>query len=55
MIYWDKLQEVLNEHRAESLITCAEDCWCWHVEAAITEHEVAQQSVQSDGLPAHAL
>jgi hypothetical protein len=46
MIYWKKLQEALDEHRKESMITCSEDCWCWHVEAAIAEREAAQQSVQ---------
>jgi hypothetical protein len=46
---WDKLEQAMNEHRKEAFITCAPDCWCWHVEAALVEREADQQNVHRTG------
>ena len=35
----DNLVRLLNEHRNEAMITCAESCWCWDVEKAIMKIE----------------
>lgn len=46
-----EISKIVDKHRAEVVVTCPEDCWCWDVEAAIcghSEHE-NEPAVQADG------
>lgn len=38
MSHLREISKIIDKHRAEVVITCAEDCWCWGVEAAICGH-----------------
>lgn len=32
-----KLEKILTAHRKKVLITCEHDCWCWELEATMSE------------------
>jgi len=35
MRYLKDISNIIDRHRAEVVICCPEDCWCWEVEAVI--------------------
>ena len=52
MSYLKQISDIVEKHRREVVITCAEDCWCWGVEASICGHAEPQvdqgPSVETD-------
>ena len=48
MLDVEVLDDLLNEHRSKSFITCDETCFCWEVESLVS---ALQHGVQRTAFP----
>lgn len=40
------LEVIVEQHRHEVIITCAEDCWCWEIDHALAAYEAEKALLQ---------
>ena len=50
--YVEEVSKKVVEHRRKVVVTCAEDCWCWDIDALLTIIEVLKSDApqQSSGV-----
>lgn len=38
--FFEVLEKRLDDHREESMLTCAGNCWCWTIEGWLNKKEI---------------